>query len=380
MHTQLFSLPDNHPLPSQYDVVCCNECGFVYADVTATQKDYNRFYRDFSVYEAPDIVSGGGETKWDRERLWQTAKCISGMFPDKSVSILDVGCATGGLLTALKEIGYLNICGVDPSSVCVDFVRRRGIKAYVGNISLPETLQASSKGFDLVICSHILEHIYDLDRALENISSYLRDGGIVYVEVPDAARYIDFYLSPFHFSDVEHINHFDEYSLSNLMRQKGFSQLSSGEKEIEVSNGIFYPAVFGFYKKDEKYNNLNILPSFVACEKVIKYIAKSRKHDQWPEILTLAESNEPVYIWGAGSYASRLLKATVLHSCNIKGFIDSNVKKQGSKIENIPVFSPRKLLEVSPPVTVIVCSVLYHNDIVVQLKKMDFAGNIVVMK
>ena len=62
LHHQKFCLPDNYILPEEYDIVCCNNCGFVFADTTANQKIYNNFYENFSKYENLDssISSGGG--------------------------------------------------------------------------------------------------------------------------------------------------------------------------------------------------------------------------------------------------------------------------------------------------------------------------------
>ena len=40
LHTQNFVLPEGHPLSNGYDILCCDRCGFVYADTTVSQKDF----------------------------------------------------------------------------------------------------------------------------------------------------------------------------------------------------------------------------------------------------------------------------------------------------------------------------------------------------
>ena len=105
MHTQKFALPENHILPKVYDVVVCSVCGFVFADTTAKQDDYDVFYRDFSKYEDVTVSSGGGLCEWDKNRLHETAKWLDSAIDNKSASILDIGCANGGLLhEALRGI------------------------------------------------------------------------------------------------------------------------------------------------------------------------------------------------------------------------------------------------------------------------------------
>ena len=43
-------IPEDMPIPSQYDVVSCRQCGFCFADVEANQDDYNLYYRNSNDY------------------------------------------------------------------------------------------------------------------------------------------------------------------------------------------------------------------------------------------------------------------------------------------------------------------------------------------
>lgn len=43
-------LPEGNPLPTSYNVVSCSKCGFTYANVNATQKDYDNYYKNYNVY------------------------------------------------------------------------------------------------------------------------------------------------------------------------------------------------------------------------------------------------------------------------------------------------------------------------------------------
>ena len=52
-----------------YELVCCDRCGFVYADTAVTQEDYDRFYASYSKYEDKKIATGGGESSSDAHRL-----------------------------------------------------------------------------------------------------------------------------------------------------------------------------------------------------------------------------------------------------------------------------------------------------------------------
>jgi hypothetical protein len=140
LHTQRFVLPEDHPLGDGYDVVCCPGCGFVFANTTATQDDYDAFYARLSKYEDNVTSTGGGGTAWDAARMLEMGRDIAGFVPDTTARIVDIGCANGGGLAALKTLGYDNLCGIDPSPACAKFVRvNHGIEAYAGSLTeLPE--------------------------------------------------------------------------------------------------------------------------------------------------------------------------------------------------------------------------------------------------
>jgi SAM-dependent methyltransferase len=376
LHTQRFALPESHPLPKAYDVVSCIKCGFVYADTTSCQIDYDRFYRDFSKYEDVAISSGGGGSEWDRQRLSETAHSIAGVLAGSEAAILDIGCANGGLLRTLRDIGFMDIVGIDPSPACVSHVSRLGIACYEGGLFDLNALP-SGKLFDCIILSHVLEHVYDLSQAVANVLERLKPDGMIYVEVPDASRYSDFYVVPYYYFDCEHINHFDENSLFNLFQGSGCIIVKTEKKAMAVSSNIFYPAVGVFLRIHQSANVEAMLrPDFTVRESVLKYIALSANSNVNKEIAAFAVSGVPVAIWGAGSYTSRLIATSALGRCNIQVFIDKDSSKQGKQINGISIYSPQKLREIACPI--IVCAALYSAEIVEEIRRMGLANPVVI--
>lgn len=195
-------LPENLPLGTKQVIVCCDQCGFVYADIDSSQDRYDLFYAQFSKYADPHTYMGGGVAA-DIKRLQQTAIYLAHVLPDKSNRIIDIGCANGVLLGALQQLGYTQLYGVDPSDACIqNVIKQYGIDAYVGSLTrFPPNLDQ----FDLVILSHVLEHVKDVQPALHQIRALLADLGYLYIEVPDASRYVDFMFSPFQDFNLEHI-------------------------------------------------------------------------------------------------------------------------------------------------------------------------------
>jgi len=89
--------------------------------------------------------------------------------------ILDVGCGRGELMALMAQELAAEVCGLDSDPVCVSMSEATGQvwQADIGNLS--EEMAASLAGaFDLVILSHVLEHLESPYRAMQNIRSFSR--------------------------------------------------------------------------------------------------------------------------------------------------------------------------------------------------------------
>jgi len=245
LHTQEFYLPEGHPLGAGYDVVACEECGFVFADTMVNQAAYDLFYAKRSKYEDSRTSTGFGLADWDWRRLRDVADAVAFEVDGKNARILDLGCANGGLLAAFKSKGFSDLTGVDPSEACAAATREiHNIEAVAASLySLPDL-----GFFDIITLSHVLEHLEDLKGAAQNFSRLLRPGGMIYIEVPDASRYSEFLIAPFQDFNTEHINHFSHKSLRRLMSTVGLVPFLEGSKTIESTKNVPYPALFGFYQ------------------------------------------------------------------------------------------------------------------------------------
>ena len=95
LHHQKFVLPEDHPLPKDFDVVACPDCGFTYADTIGSTADYDDYYSRFSKYEDQETSTGGGGNEKDLERLEQTADAIAAQMTNRLAKIVDIGCVNG---------------------------------------------------------------------------------------------------------------------------------------------------------------------------------------------------------------------------------------------------------------------------------------------
>lgn len=368
LHNQEFILDNNNPLPLEYDVVCCTQCAFVYADVDANQDDYNEYYKNFSKYESLEISSGAGNSQLDEERLQKMAMDIISTIDNKNSHILDIGSGLGGLLKILESNAYKNLYALEPSNNCVTYINENSqITAFQGSVLDDLVTIFNGKKFDYIILSHVLEHIYDLNDAIKNIKDILNLNGKIYIEVPDSNKYKDFFIVPYYYFDIEHINHFNSFSLNSLLSKYGLEAIKTDTKIMKVSQTINYPAFYSLFQ----FNNM----SRISIE---EYINISNSMDMNVLLNHLVSSNKECVVWGAGNYTKRLLTQTILCNCNIKYFVDKDINKQGTFLDNIEIKDSSELSLFRG--TIIIASALFSNNIFEEIKMLDCQNEIVILR
>lgn len=367
-HQQRFVVPDGYPLPNEYKVVVCHRCGFVYADPAATQSDYDRFYCEWSKYDDSATATGSGVSSYDAARLSATAADIARALPSRSATILDAGCATGGLLTALHEQGFTAVSGLDPSPRCAAACRERGFEAYVGSIG---SAPANMPKFDCVVFSHVLEHVYDISAFFTAARRVLAPGGYLYLETPDATRYVDYLYAPYQEFNTEHINHFSARALENAARHFGFRSVLVEQKVIQTAADTLYPAVFGVFREGVgRADDRPILCDRELPSKIADYIESSAAQmEQINRHLAGALVNTPrVILWGAGQLTMKLLALPALARTEVRALVDNNPVLRGKRLGGAPIVSPQDIADTSEPI--IIATLLHADEISAQIRRL----------
>ncbi|HEX6049834.1 MAG TPA: class I SAM-dependent methyltransferase [Gemmatimonadaceae bacterium] len=348
-----FILPDGHPLGDHYDVVACIGCGFAFADTASSQADYDRYYADSSRYADARTSTGAGAQDWDAERLERTASTIAEYLPDRRARVVDVGCANGGLLRAFGQLGFERLEGIDPARACVAATAAvPNATARVGSLfQLPE----ESRGADCAILSHVLEHVRDVTPAVATLRSAVRENGIAYVEVPDATRYGECLVAPFQDFNVEHINHFSPVSLANVLRRGGFAVEAVGQKTIEASRGVPYPAVWAIARAAPSgAGRAALVYDNALAPAIAEYIAASSdaiaRLDRYLE--TALAGVPEVIVWGTGQTTLTLLTHTRLGGARVGAFTDSNPLYHGRRLAGRPVVPPEAVGAIDAPILI----------------------------
>lgn len=98
---------------------------------------------------------------------------------NKEISILDIGCGTGGLLSFLRQSNYQNLQGIDYADASIHFSKLRNLNVQKCSIDDIQMVFENKK-FDVIICNDVF---YCLDKlqivnTLQNIEVLLKPNGI----------------------------------------------------------------------------------------------------------------------------------------------------------------------------------------------------------
>jgi SAM-dependent methyltransferase len=329
-----------------YDVVVCSECGAGYADNIPPQSVFDEYYRELSKYDYE--FRGGEDNSASEGRFLDAALTIEPFIPTRNCRILEIGCGSGHLLKVLQERGFQNVQGSDPSPACARAAQGIGVCAVsetVFTATIPE------EPYDFLILMGVMEHIRDLDRTVDQFRRLLKDGGRVYLEVPDASRLAPSLDAPFQEFSVEHINFLSPESLSNLMQARSFRTVATGRAR-RAQNETICLSAYGVY---EKMSAPAPIEEDVETEAGLRaYIRGCQVEDAYirSKIEKALAPGDRMIVWGVGSHTLRLLATGGLDPERISVFVDSNRKYQQQELRGIPVVSPEELRSRTEPILI----------------------------
>lgn len=139
-------------------------------------------------------------------------------------SCLEIGCAHGEALTALKQAGFQRIVGLDGQSEMVSFCREKGLLCEEG-LWCPELARRLVKKygcFEVIMLRHVFEHLPNFFDFFNAVDILLEDGGFLFIEVPDFAS--DNAPLAFAFPSIwhEHCSCFTQESLAHCLQNFGY--------------------------------------------------------------------------------------------------------------------------------------------------------------
>ena len=166
--------------------------------------------------------------------------------------LLEIGCATGTFLNEAQQQGF-DVVGLDASKNYAKFTQELGLDVRHGRL---EDVAFKAEEFDVIAFSHLLEHIENPLSFLENLKTYLKPDGVLFIVVPNEASSTNKILGYKHstYQQPDHLFFFSKETLNKHLEKAGFSTQEMISKEY--THHVFN-TMKGYYryKKNKKTNH-----------------------------------------------------------------------------------------------------------------------------
>lgn len=156
--------------------------------------------------------------------------------------LLDIGCGAGDNAALVKSRhSECEVYGITNSAVEADLARRHMAQCWVFDIESELPAHLTNQSFDVLIFSHVLEHLRDPAVVLARFSRLLRNGGSVLIAVPNVLSWrmrLQFLLGNFEYEsagvlDDTHLRFFTYFTADQFLLSKS----PDLEVTCKVTNG-----------------------------------------------------------------------------------------------------------------------------------------------
>jgi len=282
-----YRVPDNWPLPRSITWYTCNQCGCLYGDGFFDQELYNDYYRNYYGY--------GVNSTQVNDRLTRIASDVLAEY-GPSVRFVDFGGS-----------------GDDGLSVAVEYLKAHGCEN-AHNVNAGEPVPFC----DVLLASHVLEHVYDMNEVMEKISGALSPDGLLIVDGPDATGILLEWEMPMLDFHTKHINHFRMIDYLRLMDRYGY-ELVNSTRYVDVRANQRAECVRLFFKR---MNTAQQSRDYVQAN-IAEKLQKLRAIDY------------PVNVWGLGDMCWHILAQAP--DLQVLNYIDNDPAMRGATIGGKPI-------------------------------------------
>lgn len=334
--------------------VVCRNCGLIYNNPILDEKDLQELYTNLSSFIA--LPKKGIKNPINSLIQSQYKFIIENIkIGKKTKKILDIGCSLGNFLKLFKKNGWMEL-GIDPSVQDTKFAKEINNINTITDFFRPGVIK--NEKFDLITLRYVLEHVHNPSVLLKEIYSLLNNEGYLYIEVPDAKH-------PFvgfdNFFSLGHLYSYTPSILQLFIEKEGFNIIKMF-KSSSIPNNFEKQFIRLLAKKARVKKKINF-KSKKRVNEILKvfYDWKQKRIELMEKTKVRFEklnerwkiNRNSIYIWGAGTHTSELIKNNVIDKALISGFIDSNPKLKNKSYHSIKIFSPKSLDAISPDVIII---------------------------
>ena len=253
LNTLLRKYNSTSQILSNTELTKCGQCELVFANPMPTQDAWNQYNSDYFNVAHGGIAIDLNAINFFRGVAVVRMKYILNYINTNSIplnSILEIGPGVGHLAGKwLEFFPKLIYTVVETDKSCHSSLNKLGVNILNCIENIPE-----SSSFDLVIHSHVLEHVINPVEFLEANTKYLRKGGALFIDVP---------CNDWKFKELDepHLLFFDKTPMLNLLNKK------LNHKNIEIS---YHGNTIRKILKKNKFNLFNRIVNRFRLDKLYK--------------------------------------------------------------------------------------------------------------
>ncbi|MFP3043280.1 class I SAM-dependent methyltransferase [Treponema primitia] len=209
-----------------FSYVRCRHCGLVQMNPQPEQAEVTRRYREGSGTEYLSYEIKNESAFLHLQELALEDAGLEELEMDlhtrsaAKLRALDIGCATGALLEKLRDRSWA-VTGVEISPAAEYARKNRSLD--VRSLPLEEN-RFPDAGFDMVLASHLIEHLNDPSSFIREVYRILTPGGYFIVTTPNISGFqARLFRSRWRSAIFDHLYLFSIKTLSRLLTKHGFT-------------------------------------------------------------------------------------------------------------------------------------------------------------
>lgn len=240
----------------------------------------------------------------------------------RDAKIIDVGCNDGKFLSRLREIGFEDLYGLEPTKNMSTLAVSAGFRVYNNYLDMKksEEIVVNTGKFDCVVLRQVLEHIENLPDFGSALRNLLKPNGLLVIEVPDAQAHFD---GPDFALWEEHVNDFTLRSLKHFLQTHGLQVIESYTTQF---SGVCLTVLSRLFDSP----SIEVEPVSQTVDAFRKWAQcfDSFREQIQAELQEFVSRDLPIAIYGVGSRSSVFLNVTKSMK-KISLAIDDDPTKQG---------------------------------------------------
>ncbi len=217
-HKPFLQVPNRFQLKQIFNLVRCEQCGFVFLSPRPNEQEILDFY------EEEDYQPHQKNAKSITEKIYQKVRTWNNRYKrtliEKHIprgSILDYGCGTGEFVLEMQNAGWKTY-GFEPAEKAAQVARQYGIE-------MLNFLKQLKTPVEVITLWHVLEHIHQPTILLNALKNCLSPTGFLIIAVPnrlslDARIFRNNWVA---YDAPRHLYHFRPHDMQSLLHSVGFN-------------------------------------------------------------------------------------------------------------------------------------------------------------